>query len=86
MRTLFMSLCGRQNIRVLTTRGPMSVFSFGERHDGADTMPGVERWVHINEDDYPQAALSGFARVMRWLHVIANLHQYMGRRLKNGVA
>jgi hypothetical protein len=71
-----------QNIRVLATRGPVSVFSFGERHDGVDTMPGVERWVHINEDDYPQATLCGFARVMRWLHVIVNLQQYMERRLK----
>jgi polysaccharide biosynthesis protein PslH len=75
MKTLFISgtrpypprggspLRAWQNIRVLATRGPVSVFSFGERHAGADTMPGVERWIHINEDDYPERTLTGVARL-----------------------
>jgi hypothetical protein len=54
-----------QNIRVLATRGPVSVFSFGEREDAVASMPGVERWVHVNEDDYPERELSGIARVWK---------------------
>ncbi|HEY5350303.1 MAG TPA: glycosyltransferase family 4 protein [Candidatus Lustribacter sp.] len=75
MKTLFISgtrpypprggspLRAWQNIRVLATRGPVSVFSIGERIEGADTMPGIERWIHINEDDYPERTLAGLARV-----------------------
>ncbi len=75
MKTLFISgtrpypprggspLRSWQNIRVLATRGPVSVFSFGERHDEIDTMPGVGRWIHVNDDDYPERMLSGIARV-----------------------
>jgi polysaccharide biosynthesis protein PslH len=51
-----------QNIRLLATCGPVFVFSFGEKHEGDGTMPGVERWIHVSEDEYPVRALSGFAR------------------------
>jgi len=51
-----------QNIRLLATCGPVFVFSFGEKHEGDGTMPGVERWIHVSEDEYPVHALSGFAR------------------------
>ena len=53
------------NIRVLATLGPVSVFSFGEPHEDTNVMPGIERWIHINDDDYPAHAVSGPSRALR---------------------
>lgn len=53
------------NIRVLGRRGPVCVFSFGETSDAAEPMPGVERWLHIDEDEYPQRSLAGLARLRK---------------------
>ncbi len=76
MNTLFISsvrpyppgsgspLRGWHNIRVLARLGPVSVFSFGEPHN-VKVMPGIERWIHINEDEYPSGALSGPLRALR---------------------
>jgi glycosyltransferase involved in cell wall biosynthesis len=53
------------NIRVLATVGSVSVFSFGDRLAGATSMPGVERWEHIDYDEYPERTLSGIQRIRK---------------------
>ncbi len=77
MRTLFVSgvrpypprsgspLRVWHNIQTLALRGSVSVFSFGDRVDGPATMPGVDRWEHIDYDAYPERALAGIKRVRK---------------------
>ncbi len=42
-----------QNINIVATRGPVSVFSVGGREPGDYDMPGVAEWVHIDNADFP---------------------------------
>ena len=56
-----------QNIRVLATRGPVSVLSFGPAVDGVDELPGVEDWEHVKDEEYPSGPAGTLARVRRLL-------------------
>jgi glycosyltransferase involved in cell wall biosynthesis len=54
-----------QNIRLLATRGPVTVLSFGDSVDGRSTLPGVERWLHIEDSEYPFRIFGGIARARK---------------------
>ncbi len=54
-------------IRVLARQGPVHVFSVGgEALDAA--MPGVERWVHVDDRAYPGRAHAGLRRLEKLIH------------------
>jgi glycosyltransferase involved in cell wall biosynthesis len=48
-----------QHVNVLAREGPVHVFSIGERHGGEASIPGVERWTHVDPRDFPVRRVSG---------------------------
>jgi glycosyltransferase involved in cell wall biosynthesis/predicted O-methyltransferase YrrM len=53
-------------IRALRGLGPVHVFSVGG-DAAASAMPGVERWVHVDDREYPGSAHAGLRRLEKLL-------------------
>ncbi|MDB5041812.1 MAG: glycosyltransferase [Candidatus Eremiobacteraeota bacterium] len=53
-------------IRALRGLGPVHVFSVGG-DAAAEAMPGVERWVHVGDREYPGTARGGLRRLEKLL-------------------